>query len=66
MCKTKTITVWERWNKKLKTWEHNHIDDDYDEDSQIPIIKFKSQEKIFKNAKWRKTKAKLVDQKVVK
>ena len=60
------ITVWERWNFKSKTWEHNHIDDGYDKDSTIPIIKFKSQEKIFNNTKWRKTKARLVNNKVVK
>ena len=58
------ITVWDRWNFTSNIWEHNHIDDGYVKDSDIPIIKFKSQEKIFKKSKWRKTKAKLVNHKV--
>ena len=55
--KTKTITVWERYNSKLKRWEHNHISDGYFVDEDKPIPKGCIQEKNWSNSKWRKFKA---------
>ena len=58
------ITVWERLSKK--GYKHNHIDDGYDVSQDKPIPKSKYQEKMWKNAQWRKTKGKLINHKVVK
>jgi hypothetical protein len=65
MAKDNVITVWERQNEKTKNWEHNHISDGYDENQAQPIPNGSVQKKSWPNGKWRKYKAKLVNNVVV-
>lgn len=58
------ITSWERYNAKKKTWEHNHISDDFQENEVVPIPRSEIQEKSWKGATWRKNRAYLKNGKV--
>jgi len=61
----KIITVWDKWDNRTNTYEFNHISDGYIESELAPVPKYNSQIKAWKNAKWIKTKAKLIDGVVV-
>lgn len=48
------ITLWERYNKNKKRYEHNHFEDGWNShEKPKPICEF--QEKMWKSAKWKKT-----------
>lgn len=56
----KTITVWELGFKQKDgsfQWEHNHIEDGFDEAQTEPKPTTTHQEKSWKNGTWRKFKA---------
>ncbi|MBI1423113.1 MAG: hypothetical protein GC149_06580 [Gammaproteobacteria bacterium] len=59
MAENKIITVWERYNDNAKSWEHNHIEDGFDENAEQPTPKGSVQEKSWPGGKWRKHKAHL-------
>ena len=65
MTDRKIITVWERWNEKEGQWEHNHIQDGYNEDETAPPPLNDTQGKAWANLKWRKQKGYLEGCKVV-
>lgn len=60
----KEITIWERMDRK-KEFKHNHISDGFYKDELAPKAIDKKQEKIWKNATWRKVKAYLENGKVI-
>ena len=54
------VTIWERYNKRIKDFEHNHIEDGFNDcDKPTAISKF--QEGMWRNAIWRKSLGSLVD-----
>ncbi len=64
----KTITVWESEVKQKNgelVWEHNHIEDGYDEQQNAPTVMDPYQTKVWKKVKWRKFEAQLTDESVV-
>jgi hypothetical protein len=59
------ITVWEKWNKVSKAWVHNHIEDGYSPFDR-PTATDTDQVAAWRDARWRKTWAELIDGKVVR
>jgi hypothetical protein len=57
------ITVWEKKNK-TGVFEHNHIQDGFDPCEIEPKPITDAQKKAWRNADWRKTKARLVNGRV--
>lgn len=55
------ITVWNKWNWKKKIFDHNHIENGFNINQKVPNAITKYQEKMWKNAKWQKFKAKLIN-----
>ncbi len=66
MNKENVITVWERQNEHSGEWEHNHISDGYEENQVQPTPNGSVQKKSWPNGKWRKFKARLVNNTVVR
>lgn len=66
----KQITVWQRFNEESKQFDHNHIEDGYIEslfpNSKLDIDgKSFSAQKNWKNSKWKRIYATLVENKVL-
>jgi hypothetical protein len=60
------ITIWERLNEKTGKYQHNHIEDGVLLSATKPSPISKLQERSWANAIWRKEKAELIDNVVVR
>lgn len=57
---TATITIWYRMDDN-KVYQHNHLEDGYDETRKGPTPKVPEHSKMWKNGKWAMQSAKLQD-----
>lgn len=58
------ITIWQRYNKEKEEYEHNHISNGFYDDQLVPAHTSEFQRKSWANAKWKKSKADLINGKV--
>jgi hypothetical protein len=54
------VTSWAKYDAEKEKYDHNHISIGFDNTISSPIPTDEYQEKMWKNAKWKKTKAVLV------
>ena len=60
----KPVTIWKKYDEKLKQFVHNHIEDGHAlTDSPTPVTEY--QKKVWANSKWQKEYGFLQESRVV-